>query len=195
MLTGLRDPHAIKDSNVIRRELYQNYALLSKYRLQAINYEHCSFWGSEDSVIPKAFILSVIAVENYARPPFRRWLEEVVARANLQFLGEVPDYSFGVGQIKLSTARLVIQQGTTTKTVVVNNNRELLKLVLDPCENMRLASEYLNMLMKKSGFSHFTKKSAFAILRQYNGQQDLDQKNQIYQEVVWEVFLLYENSL
>jgi hypothetical protein len=194
MLTGIREPNSVKDINAVRHEQYRRYALLSKHRLN-VDHKNCPFWRSENSLLPKAFTLSVVAVENYVRPPLRRWVEEIVARTNFHLLGRIPDFSFGIGQVRLSTAKLLVQQGTAKKTLVTYDDKELLELILNPCENISLVNEYLSLLIKKSGFNHFDREAAFVILGQYNGQQESDQHNQIYQEVVWETFLLYQSSL
>ena len=63
---------------------------------------------------------------------------------------------------------------------------------------VKLVDGYLNLLMTESGYTSFDKEAANVILREYNGQQEVEHKaiehEDIYQEVVWEVFRLYQNS-
>jgi hypothetical protein len=119
-----------------------------------------------------------------------------LAKTSLALTGQVPDYSLGVRQLRLSTARDIIHQHTPMKYVyTIYNDAKLLELVLNPCENLKIVRDYLNLLMQKSGLTNFDKSAAEIILKHYNGQRSLGQINQTYREVVWEVFRILSNSM
>ncbi|MBO1350048.1 MAG: hypothetical protein EBE86_022930 [Hormoscilla sp. GUM202] len=185
MLTGLNVKDTPNNADAVRKKQYYRFALIAVNRMSFAEYKGCSFWKKSDNLIPKNFVLAVIAVENYGRPSQRRWLEEMLAKTNLLFTGKAPDYSLGVGQIKLSTARLVLQQ----KAV---DDSELLKMVLNPCKNIMLVHEYLSLLMRKLGLTKFDKAVVNVMLKEYNGQEEGNPENLTYQEVVWEVFCVYQ---
>jgi hypothetical protein len=194
MISGLTITKVPNSSRTTRPERYHRLALAAINRMPFAKYQHCSSLQSKDTLIPGSFILAVVAVENYGRPLLRRWLEELLAKISLALLGRIPDYSLGVGQLKLSTARLVVDQKATRKQDDTLADSELLQLVVNPCENLGIVHGYLDLLMHKFGFSSFDKSAAMIILRHYNGQQSLKQESQIYQEVVWEVFSLYRKN-
>jgi hypothetical protein len=184
-ISGLKEHDESFSHDAARQQYYCRLAKKLVHQAQLSQYKSCSLLRSEDTLIPPHFVLAIIAVENYGRPPFRRWLQEILARACLAVCGKVPDFSLGIGQVKLSTARMVLQLQAPGSAEA---DAKLLDLLLNPWENLRIVQGYLELLMEQNGFHNFNKPAAIVILKQYNGQVSSGQCNQIYQEVVWEAF-------
>jgi hypothetical protein len=184
-ISGLKDHHASFSHDAARQEYYCRLAKNVINQAPLSQYKSSSFLRSECTLIPPNFVLAIIAVENYGRPPSRRWLQGILAQASLAVCGKVPNISLGIGQVKLSTARMVLQLQGPGSAVA---DAKLLDLLLNPWENLRIVQGYLELLMQQYGFHNFNKPAAMVILKQYNGQLSSGQCNQIYQEVVWEAF-------
>jgi hypothetical protein len=196
MTPGLKTTHMPILADTAWQEYYHRLALKAVKRASLSDYRNCSQVQSGNTLIPVPFMFAIAAVENYGRPPLRRWIEQYLAKTSMALTGQVPDYSLGVGQLRLSTARDVIHQNTPMKYgYTTYDDAKLLEIVLNPCENLKTVLDYLNLLMEKSGLTNFDKSAAEIILKHYNGQRSLGQINQTYREVVWEVFRILSNSM
>lgn len=99
---------------------------------------------------------AVIWAEMYNRPQWWRRLEFDLARLRLQLLGEAPDWSFGIGQIRLSTARKAyrhfasqLEEPVKSRFEADPSDDELLTLLESSCDNALLVSVILESIATK----------------------------------------------
>ncbi len=97
-------------------------------------------------------VMSIAAVEIYARPAWRRSLETGLARLIHDISGKLPDWSYGIGQIRISTARKAIT-GALTQTEMLGRNVsglgdltdiEIFNRLTTPCDNIAMMRLVLN---------------------------------------------------
>lgn len=170
---------------------YSRLATIAIAKRPLVNYQNCSFWRDPNtSLIPPSFVKAIVTVENYGRPPLRRWLETILAKNHLLLTGKLPNYSLGIGQVKVSTAKLLIERQRKDSLGTNDRDLDMFNSLLNPCENLNFVHQYLIFLIKDNGFDRFNKESAMAILGDYNGQAKNDRKDLTYQAVVWKVFCL-----
>ncbi len=92
-------------------------------------------------------IKALVASEVYMRPAWRRQMEMALAEGWFALTGHVPDWSFGMAQVKLSTARKAITQAQRDYAAWLPegsapdiSDRGLLALLADPCNAIRIAT-------------------------------------------------------
>jgi hypothetical protein len=90
---------------------------------------------------------SILAAEIYARPAWRRNLEISVAMAVRSVTGRYPDWSYGIGQIRFSTARETIRKINANAALalglrpyVAPDDDTLFALLSEPCSNAQMVS-------------------------------------------------------
>jgi hypothetical protein len=90
---------------------------------------------------------AILAAEIYARPAWRRNLEISVATAVRSVTGRYPDWSYGIGQIRFSTARGAIQKIRAASAFVLGLRSDfapdddmLFALLSEPCSNAQMLS-------------------------------------------------------
>lgn len=66
--------------------------------------------GFTDSCTLTELARAILAAEGYARPAWRRVAEGATATLIHSLTGRLPDWSFGLGQIRLSTAEVALQR-------------------------------------------------------------------------------------
>jgi hypothetical protein len=93
---------------------------------------------------PTTLTKAIIAAEKYNRNSLRRNLESQIARFLIPFMGKLPDFSYGLAQIKAETARSLMQLDN-----IQMEGSELLDFIADDCQNIRLASEYTFSLLEE----------------------------------------------
>ncbi len=137
--------------------------------------------------VPKEFVLAVLAVEMNARSPIRRGLEEFLAATWFAITGKVPDFSLGVGQIKPSTAAILISGNP--ENYHGQHSTDLLQKLTDNQTNSILVSAYLRYLMHQENVDKLDIDGASIVLCEYQG---IDHQSNscptIYAEVVWAVY-------
>ena len=92
----------------------------------------------------KRLALAVTAAERYNRDAFQRRVEGALARAALAAGRPLPDYSYGLGQLRASTARRLI--GAELRGYDLSD-RDLLGILTNDCQNLRLTGEYVQELV------------------------------------------------
>jgi hypothetical protein len=178
--------------HISRHEILQN--LVDRFALAAIKetpidqYRRCPSLLRPNARIPSRFTLAILAVENYGRPPFQRWVKAVAAHASLAVLGKLPNFSLGIGQLKPSTARLVLGEVGSGSLVRSPSESELLRDILNPCQNIGLVVRYLAILRGAHEGTEFDRQTAEGIIRAYNGQRFPTWDGWLYQQVVWKIY-------
>jgi len=127
--------HGSSQEIVINERVDRNLYLAIKSEADFPKYEQCL---SDKRLVDSqlfAIAIAITAVENYARPPIKRALEIFTARLLLNLSGSLPNYSLGLGQVKVLTASRILG--------ISPNNKELLNILVDDCQNLNLVFEYL----------------------------------------------------
>jgi hypothetical protein len=96
------------------------------------------------SISVRALTIALVAAERYNRNSFNRALEGRVARLSLGIRGTLPDYTYGVAQIRASTARRLVRSELGGYAL---KDGDLLALLLNDCQNLRLAGRYVRQLV------------------------------------------------
>lgn len=175
-------------SRTVLENLTSRLAIAAVRNAHVDQYRHCISLQRVNSSTPSRFVLAILAVENYGRPSFQRWEKAVIAQGSLTLLGKLPDFSLGVGQVKPSTARLVLKSSASGNEHQVVPDSALLKMLLDPCENIGIVVRYLTILDGRTGPNEFTRLTADRILSVYNGQSYPSFDGWLYRNVVWRVY-------
>lgn len=88
----------------------------------------------------------LVAVESYVRPEWRRRLEIAIAHLIYDITGNFPNWTFGIGQIRLDTARHAMQTAMDriepvfgTQYNRLPTEEELFNLLEDECSNVSIA--------------------------------------------------------
>lgn len=176
----------------IWEERITRIALSSIYKAPLREYQLCVLRSYDNSCIPPSFIIAILATENYGRPPLRRRLEEFIAKISLFLAGKLPNISLGVGQILPSTAKMVLGSKVIDVQRITYNDAQILELLLEPCENIKIIRKYLTILMHEQDATEFDSLTVSSILRIYNGQSKASFQNEFYVQVVWKIFSILE---
>lgn len=129
---------------------------LGHYRLLDTNYDEDDRAGRRRELVPVSggsllsdcaphpAVAGIVGAEAYVRPAWRRDLELALARSWLALSGRLPDWSFGIAQIRLSTARAALDDARDRATPLLGetpvlSDPQLLALLSDPCEAMAAA--------------------------------------------------------
>ncbi|MBD9527105.1 hypothetical protein [Paracoccus sp. PAR01] len=96
--------------------------------------------------------IGIATAESYARPAWRRDLELSIARLWRDISGNWPDWSYGIGQIRLSTARVAVTAAAMRYMgpdgpllPAMPDDDALMALLADPCDNLFLARLVLDL--------------------------------------------------
>jgi hypothetical protein len=88
-------------------------------------------------------ILAIAVAEMYQRSAWRRNFEIAAARLLYSLTGSYPDWSYGVGQIRLNTARDAIVKARSRLEPIIKNvgpidisDGALFKILAEPCQNL-----------------------------------------------------------
>ncbi|MGK7960975.1 hypothetical protein [Crocosphaera sp.] len=149
---------------------------------------------NKNSLVPNKFILSVILVENRERPIIWQKSEEILAKSSFILTKKIPDMSFGVGQIKLSTAKSVL---TKEKKINSQTDISILNKLLSEEENIKMMSNYFKQIMNEQKFSYFDREKGLKILCIYHGYEinSLSCPG-FYEKLVWNIYtILNEKEL
>lgn len=111
--------------------------------------------------------IAIIAAEKYNRSPSQRSLKASFAERSLQFQGKLPEYSFGLAQIRPVTARRFLQQELGPKYEL--SDRDLLTLLMNDCQNVRLAGKYVEELCHQFASSISVDELIKQVALTYNG--------------------------
>ncbi len=93
-------------------------------------------------------VKALVAAEVYMRPAWRRQMEMALAEGWFALIGQAPDWSYGMAQVRLSTARQAITQAQRDHAAWLPpkaagpdlSDRGLLDLLADPCNAIRIAT-------------------------------------------------------
>lgn len=92
-------------------------------------------------------VKALVAAEVYMRPAWRRQMETALAEGWFALTGRAPDWSYGMAQVRLSTARAAIAQARRDHAAWLPpgpgpdvSDRGLLDLLADPCNAIRIAA-------------------------------------------------------
>jgi hypothetical protein len=91
----------------------------------------------------KDLTIAIVAAEKYNRPSFQRQLEAWLAELLLWYRGKLPEFSFGLAQIRPATARHLLQEELGQFEL---SDHDLLALLMNNCHNVRIAAKYVEAL-------------------------------------------------
>ena len=90
--------------------------------------------------------VAILAAEKYNRSALQRTLEDGLARASLRLRDRLPDFSYGLGQIRPETARRLLKAELGDFQLP---DRDLREILVDPCYNVRLTAQYVDSLVRR----------------------------------------------
>gem|GEM_PF-5960284 len=109
--------------------------------------------------------IAILAAEKYNRSAFERRIEFGLADILLRLTGRLPNFSYGLAQLRPEIARQVLRNELGDAL----SDRDLLALLDNPCQNARLASQYLEILVKQAGAAKTLEALIAQVARTYNG--------------------------
>lgn len=110
--------------------------------------------------------VALLAAEKYNRSSFQRRMEGWLARLSLRLKNKLPEYTYGLAQLKPLTARRLLASEVGSDPLP---DRELLALLTNTCHSARLAEFYVDSLARKFAGSGSTDQVLERIIRTYNG--------------------------
>lgn len=152
--------------------------------------------AAEDRLVAQA----LVAVERFATSSLERTVEEGVARALLALKLPVPDLSLGDGQIKLSTVQsLKVGEGSRARPLYEQaGDARIVEDLLDPCRNQMVSALLVESYRNGQALSPtgYGRADLLKVAALYNGQKDNSAlkarlSNTVYNELVYELYLLY----
>ncbi len=93
----------------------------------------------------RELVESILVVETSARDGFRRAVEFKIGKVWLRLFGSAPNFTYGVGQIRLSVAKRIFANIVDRHL----SDIQMLELLEDPCENINIASQYIAEITDK----------------------------------------------
>jgi hypothetical protein len=129
-----------------------------------------------------ALTLSIIAAEKYNRGTFSRKLEFFVARLNQILGGKVPDFTYGVAQMRLSHARDILRERGLDKGL---SDYDIMEILEDDCASVAIASDFVSRsVVSADRFSHSPEEIIKKVAQEYNGSPSLASGTFLYTQAV-----------
>lgn len=125
--------------------------------------------------------MAMLAAEKYNRSSFTVWAEGQFARLALQIRGRLPDFSLGVAQVRSSTARAVLRDELGAFEMP---DRDVLELLLNDCQNVRLAAKYVQSLARGFADSSDAERTVLRTVMAYNGSVTPTVQGLLYADAV-----------
>jgi tetratricopeptide (TPR) repeat protein len=114
----------------------------------------------------KRLTMAIVAAEKYNRGSFQRRMEGWIAGLSLRLRGRLPEFSYGLAQIRPATARALLEEELGGLAL---SNRDLRALLLEPCQNVRLAGRYVDRLSRRFADSDSVGAAVVRVAETYNG--------------------------
>jgi hypothetical protein len=96
----------------------------------------------DNSLDVQALSTAIVAAEMYNRNWFVRSAKRVLGRLHHRIFGTYPNFSYGIAQVKLATARMTVQGSFGSGL----SDAELFELLQGDCDNINVASRYIESL-------------------------------------------------
>lgn len=111
---------------------------------------------------------AIIAAEKYNRNYYQRKLEILLAQVSLKYKNTIPNFSYGLAQIKPDKIRKLLENELNNYSV---DDFILLDTLRDNCQNVRLAGQYIQKLSNKfiSRENNSVEKLIELVALEYNG--------------------------
>lgn len=87
--------------------------------------------------------ISILAAEMYNRDKLIRRVKEVLGKFYENLFAAVPDFSYGVGQIKISTAKEILLQSVGAQI----SDDDIVSLLKSDCDNVAISGAYIKQLL------------------------------------------------
>jgi hypothetical protein len=125
--------------------------------------------------------MAIVAAERYNRPERTRRLEFAAADLAQRTRGTVPDYSYGVGQLRLSHAREALRTELGDAPL---GDADVLALLRDDCQNVRLVARHVAMLVERSSNAASVDAVVRSVARDYGGVRTPSVHGLMYEDAV-----------
>jgi hypothetical protein len=140
-----------------------------------------------------SLIIAFIAAENFARPPFIRWIELQYASLSLMVRGRIPDISLGIGQFRTSALPLIASRGIPS--IPLDTPYDQLRAFGDPCSSSLLTATYIQTISRRFSTPVHEKPAFVQLAKIYNGQRTETPQNILYRDIVWEIYVVLQSCL
>jgi hypothetical protein len=110
-------------------------------------------------------VVAILAAESFNRGEVYRSLEFAFARTWRLFSGEVPDLTFGIAQVRFSKAKEILQSLISRSLP----DREVLSILEEPCDNVAIASRYIQEILSQVPASASPKDTVLTVANKYVG--------------------------
>ena len=140
--------------------------------------EHPDFdcLGYQDETSPvwkevdlRALCKAIFAAEKYNRSPFQRGLKQFVASIILKLTGKLPEYSFGLAQLRPSTARTLLQEELGGKNL---SEKDLFEILTNDCLCVHLAAKHIEALSRRFASQNAKGDLIAKVAMAYNGSKE-----------------------
>ena len=128
-------------------------------------------------------VIAVVMVENYFRGVFRRKGEILYAQWMLNINNKLPNISLGLAQLQPGAARLAVAELGMEQ----QGDEQLLQLVSQEQDNLRLAYGYFMYLKKSLNIDVINEQSIAQLSKKYNGSANTIQ-TQLYAFMVENIY-------
>jgi len=145
--------------------------------------------GRADQVRPsqidlRALTAAIIGAEEYNRGAVQRRFEFIIAQAVWSVTGFVPNFTFGISQLRLSRARELLSARGFPSSL---SDYDVLDILKDDCTVMSLSAQLITTLAandESEGSDKTVDELVTAVAVQYNGAQAVTESSFLYTEAV-----------
>ena len=142
----------------------------------------------EENVSIQALSLSIISAEMYNRDGFTRNNKFFISRIYKNIFGSIPNFSYGIAQVKLSTAKKILKETFDGKL----DDDDVLVLLRSDCDNANIAARYIENLVNQQASSGNVDEVIRNVAEAYQGANEYSEGTRLYIEsVIGAYYLLH----
>lgn len=130
----------------------------------------------------KKLTIAILAAEKYNRNFFEQKTELIIGKLFLKFFGFLPDFSYGIAQVRPSTAKKVFFEEMGLKKIP---DSKIIYLLENNKHNIIIAEKYISILYTKNRYSSQNIDEKIKIIaKEYNGSNHKSISGLNYSEAV-----------
>jgi hypothetical protein len=145
----------------------------------------------DKSLDVQALSTAIIAAEMYNRGWFARTVKTLLGRLHRSLFGTYPNFSYGLAQVKLVTARKTIEGSFGSRL----SDADLFELLHSDCDNINVASRYIDSLAAAQPDTGGLKSLVGRISAIYSGAERGSQGSFLYEQSIIGAYFLLQPEL
>lgn len=141
--------------------------------------------GNEDLSL-QALTLSIISAEMYNRDGIIRRAKFPVSDIYNAIFGKIPNFSYGVAQVKLETAKHILEKKFDNKLI----DNDILELLRNDCDNASIAEQYVKDIIDENAVVGTRDDAIDKVASVYVGAERNSEGSRLYIESVLGAYYL-----